>query len=154
MSSRLYPSTGGRLGGGALLPARVSQGRGFTDLFSADVDVVVCGVGEADVDEEGEGGEELGVDLGDGAGELLFLAEGEGDDVFDFVERHCGRVFLSGRVREVGVEVNGRLIIYVYRGLTNGRVDRLPATSVAEDLCGEAVMLLVLLWEVKGLRSS
>ena len=39
----------------------------------------------------------LGVDLGDGAGELLFLVEGEGDDVFDFVERHCGRKGLFER---------------------------------------------------------
>ena len=94
----------------------------------------------------------LGVDLGDGAGELLFLVEGEGDDVFEFVERHCGRKGLFERQGWRGND--GRLIVYVYRGLTNGRVDRLSATSVAEDLCGEAVMLLVLLWEVKGLRSS
>ena len=49
-----------RGGGMALLPARVSQREGLTDLFPTNVDVVGCGVGEADVDEEGEGGEEFG----------------------------------------------------------------------------------------------
>lgn len=34
----------------------------------------------------------MGVDLGDGAGEVVSLGGGEGEYVFDFVERHCGWV--------------------------------------------------------------
>lgn len=57
-------------------------------FFSANVDVLLACVCEANVDEERRGGEEVGVDLGDGLSELVLLVWGEWNDVFDFVERH------------------------------------------------------------------
>ena len=44
--------------------------------------------------------------MGDGAGEVVLLRGGEGDDVLDFVERHGGRVLSGGR-SEVGGDVMG-----------------------------------------------
>lgn len=63
------------------------------------------GVCEADVDEQRGRGEEVGVDLGDGAGEVVLLERGEGDYMLDFVKGHRGRVVVERRRwGEVGVD--------------------------------------------------
>ena len=57
---------------------------------AADVGVGFGDVGEGDVDEDFGRREFGGVDVGDGLGEVVFLGDGEGDCVEDFVEGHCG----------------------------------------------------------------
>lgn len=72
-------------GGGAFFPTRPRR-----TCFPANVHVLARRVCEADVDEQRGRGEEVGVDLREGAGEVGFLGGGRvsGVAVLDFVEGH------------------------------------------------------------------
>ena len=57
-------------------------------FLPTDIDVLVAYICETDVYEERGRGEEVGMDLGYGGCQGVFLGGGERGDVFDFVEGH------------------------------------------------------------------
>ena len=57
-------------------------------FLPTDIDILVAYICETDVYEERRGGEEVGMDVGYGSCQGVFLRGGEWGIVFDFVERH------------------------------------------------------------------